>query len=54
MLGGSFLRERSFIDGGGEDREGDTGIAEDFSAARGGGSKDEFHEGSWSGRILQT
>src|SRR5579859_5078330 len=54
VIGGGFLGEGSFVDGGGHDDEREAGVVENFGAAWGGGSKDEFHGRLILGRILQA
>jgi hypothetical protein len=49
-----FARDRGFVYGGRENREGQTGVAEDLGAARGGGSEDEFCGGHVAARILHA
>jgi hypothetical protein len=51
---GRFAGERSFIHRGRKNNERKTRRAEDFGAARGGGSKDQFHSDNLVGRILQS
>jgi len=43
MIGGGFLEEGSFVDGGGHHDEGEPGVVENFGAARRSGSEDELH-----------
>jgi hypothetical protein len=38
-----FVREGSFVDGGGEHGEGETGVVKNLCATRGCGGEDEFH-----------
>jgi hypothetical protein len=38
-----FAGERSFVDGGSDDNEGEAGIVKDFGAARRSRSENEFH-----------
>src|SRR5579859_4547002 len=46
VIGGGFLGERRFVDGGRHYDEREAGVVENFGAAWGGGGEDEFHEGS--------
>ena len=50
---GGFAGVSSFVNGGGEDGEGEAGVVEDFGAANGSGGKDQLHKSSRMGRILQ-
>src|SRR5271167_4908998 len=44
VVAGRFAGEGRFVDGGGNDAEGEAGVVENFSAAPGCGGEDEFHE----------
>ena len=50
---GGFAGVGSLVDRGGENGEGETGVVEDFGAADGSGSENEFHAGFLVRRILQ-
>jgi hypothetical protein len=49
-----FPANRRFVNGRGEDGEGNFRVTENFRSARRGGSEDKLHEGRPAGRILQS